>query len=288
LERSEAFIRSLGGDEETRAYLAANRQAVLGAVNGVGPDAQKAVPETGVHAVANMPSVYVPSFVAASRKDPSSAYKNAYDLCKVGEQRERVDASLPLQPGQDASDIYFCAVDLNGTGVRFYGDVSFVLKTVPEDTVVLDRNSYDLDRSPIRERIPQDANAKAARDIEATKLAGKWAPDLQHMIVIKVLLAAHRGARRLTTGAISEAILNDEDYIEVLHQGSFGLPSLLEARMLAADAASDSQTAERMRRGPAPSLDAQIWRRRRRFAERALSEAGLRTVVVTTPGRVKL
>ena len=63
----------------------------------------------------------------------SEPYKNGYDLgqYRIGEpppgkslkSREIVDRALPLQNGQKPNDVYFGAIELNGAGIRFYGDV---------------------------------------------------------------------------------------------------------------------------------------------------------------------
>ena len=61
------------------------------------------------------------------------------------------------------------------------------------------------------------------------------------------------GERRLTTGQISEAVLDDEDYIEVLKIGSFDVGALQEARVSAADAAAEAQVGAQLQMGPAPT-----------------------------------
>lgn len=287
--RCDEFMQTLGGSETTRAYHFANMEAVLGAVRGRGPDDDKEMPGAGVHSVANLPSVYVPAFIGASRRGDPKPYLNAYDLPKpVGERRKRVDDALPISHESAPKDIYYCAVDLNGCGIRFFGDVSLVLRETAAETVVLDRNSYDLERSPLREKILSARDVVAARKQQAQALAGRWGSDLGHMIAIKVLGTARTRDRRLTTGMISEALLNDEDYIEVLRYGSFGAGDLLEARVLASDVAADALVGDRTRRGPTPSLAAEVWRDRRRVAETMLADAGVRTCVVTTPGRVRV
>jgi hypothetical protein len=42
-------------------------------------------------------------------------------------RRERVDRSSPLPGNAGSRDIYFTAVELNCTGIRFYGDVALFL-----------------------------------------------------------------------------------------------------------------------------------------------------------------
>jgi hypothetical protein len=49
--------------------------------------------------------------------------------------------------------------------------------------------------------------------------------------------------RRLTTGQISAAVLEDEDYLEILKVGSFRPANLQEARVSATDTAAETQSA---------------------------------------------
>jgi hypothetical protein len=300
--RSNDTVEAIGGsDEEQRAYAIANAGAIADAVRGRGPDSG-AITEGGVYAVANIPAVHVPAFVDLSieGKPGSRPYKNGYDLrnYRVGQlpneglkTRELVDRSLPIAKGTTPADIYFCAAELNGAGVRFYGDMALVLRTEQADgtTVVLDRNSYDLERTPIVDRVNAHPSAQrdAARKDEARRMAGTWAQDLASMAVVKVLPDAGGRARRLTTGQISDGVLDDEDYIEILRAKSFAAKDLKEARLAAADAALDALTADRLRHGPSPTYEALLWRQRRRRAEAALQRAGVRTRVVTSSGRVK-
>jgi hypothetical protein len=147
-------------DEEgptTGSYVSANVEAIVAAVTGRGPDDTLDDPKLGARASFNIPAVQLPAFCAESetrRRSPGGSaikpYKNGYDLGKyhVGEDsrqeppktREIFDRALPLARG-DASDVYFGAVEINGSGVRFYGDICLVLRptAVPPDTVVLER-----------------------------------------------------------------------------------------------------------------------------------------------------
>ena len=88
-------------------------------------------------------------------------------------------------------------------------------------------------------------------------------------------------------GRISDAVLSDEDYIEVLRIGSFGSSDLHEARVAAGDAAHETLISERLRAGPTPRYDALLWRQRRREADAALQRANVISKVVATTGRVK-
>ncbi len=300
-ERLATALTRAGADGPIlSAYAVANRDAIGGALSGCGPDSKIPDPGTGSRAVANIPAVHVPSFVALSRAGDPRPYKNAYDNGKfrIGDlpgaelpTRVVVDQALPLPDGRGPKDVYFCAVELNGSGIRFYGDVALVLRPdrVDDDTILLDRNSYDLVREPIKTWIesagPTD-RAKAMRR-RAREMSGPWRDALVPMVAIRVFERRAVVARRLTMGQISDAVLDDEDYIEVLRIGSFGAADLQEARFSSADAALDALIADRLRNGPVPRMEAILWRARRRKAEKVLRRAGIRTTVVVTSGRLK-
>jgi hypothetical protein len=288
------------GNGLSRGYLIANKDAVKAAVAGRGPDSSNADTDYGARAVANISSTHIPEFVRLSLTGDPKPYKNGYDLkrYRVGDPppgetlktREMVDRSLPID-GKSPEEIYFCAVDLNGVGVRFYGDVSLVIRKdqVNRNTVVLDRNSYDLVRAPIADQIAAEPpnEQDSARRREALRMSGRWEKDLPDIAAIKVLGELGSGVRRLTTGRISDAVLTDEDYIEVLRIGSFGSNDLHEARVAVADAAHETLIGERLRAGPTPRHEALLWRQRRREADAALQRANVISKVVATTGRVK-
>ena len=298
--RLKTFVQGLVKNNEIDGYTHANVDAILAAVAGRGPDKVKAAPNAGARMVVNIASVHVPAFCNASRiKDPKP-YKNGYDLknYRIGDSpadeklkcREIVDRALPLDEGVGADNVYFGAVELNGTGIRFYGDLCFVIKRddLDDKTVVLDRNSYDLIRAPIRDAInskPEDARDQARKD-EAWKLRGSWG-DIGEMTALKALQVLGPRTRRYTTGQISEVVRDDEDYFEVLKIESFGTDNLQEARLSAAEAAHDALTADRARSHPRPRLEALMACNRRRRAEEELRRMGVPVRVVTTSGRTK-
>jgi hypothetical protein len=288
-------------DDERKRYSEANAAAIKSAVAGRGPDASTADPEVGARMVVNIAAVHVPAFCEGSRLPDPKPYKNGYDLgnYRIGEppsdrslkSREVVDRALPLQGGKVPSNVYFGAVELNGAGIRFYGDICLVLEwgALPGNTVVLDRNSYDLIRAPICEAInKKDLQFQdEIRKNEALKMRGFWNADLGAMTALKTLQALGLRTRRYTTGQISEAVRDDEDYMEVLKIDSFGTGLLQEARISAAEAAHDALTGDRLRSRCPPRMEALIWRERRRRAEEELRRSGVRVRVVTTSGRTK-
>lgn len=287
--------------ERTR-YANANVSAVKAAISGIGPDDPAGQPTPsgmGARMVVNISAAHIPAFCRASANHEPKPYKNAYDLGRysVGDPppdlakslRELVDDALPL-PAATRHDVYFGAMELNGAGVSFYGDICLVLKEVPDQTVLLDRNSYDLVRSPFRDIIehPCDSSKWTARRARmAEHMSGTWGPSRALIAAIKVLENLGSRARRFTTGQISAALLDDEDYIEILRLGSFGTQDLAEARLGAADAAREASIDDRRRAGIIPPLEALLWRDRRQVAERELRACGVSVRVVTTMGRVR-
>jgi hypothetical protein len=223
VEELSRAISSVANDSSERLEFAkANAEAVKGTIDGRGPDSKTIDPDAGARLVFNISSVHVPLFVEASIKRQFRAYKNGYDLKKYrlaedppGElkPREMVDRALPLPDGTTADRVYFGAVEVNGSGIRFYGDICLVLKraVVDQETVVLDRNSYDLIRAPLRQRIETNAKdlvtCETNRKKQALAMSGLWATDLKEMAAVKVLNEFGSRTRRLTTGLISDAVL---------------------------------------------------------------------------------
>lgn len=271
----------------------ANIETVTRSIAGQGPDKGDPVPELGAHMVVNIAAVHVPSF--CNPPPGSKAYLNGYDLGKftrfVGtpppgaKVREQVDAILATLTGQPSNELYFGAIELNGSGIRFYGDICLVLATVPNGTVILSSNSYDLVRPPMTPRgtVP-DPSAMA---INGFLMSGRWGIDATEMAALKVLASLNVTERRLTIGQISSTVLNDEDYLEVLRVGTFTHTDIPEARVAATDAAAEAQIGEHLRLGPTPTLAELQWRKHRRAAAQALRDKGIPFKVVTTSGRVR-
>lgn len=287
------------GNIGVRQFAQANADAISSAVAGRGPDDTDTDPDAGARMVVNISSAHIPAFCNLSRANDPKPYKNGYDLkrYRIGDSapglalktRELVDRALPLGRGKP-ENVYFGAVELNGSGIRFYGDVCLVLKrdALRDDTAVLDRNSYDLVRPPISQIIEQAApNQDRARKDQALQLKGSWKADLGAMAAVKAFQVLVLRLRRSTTGQISEAVRDDEDYMEVLRIGSFRAADLQEARLSAAEAAHDALTGQRLLSRPAPRLEALIWRHRRRIAEQDLRRSGVPVRIVTTSGRTK-
>ena len=305
--------RHTGNDALMARYAEANIAAISAAVSGRGPDdgpeTSARVSRLGSHMVVNIASAHVAAFCAVRRPGDArpgdarpcdaSPYKNTYDLEKyriggklnkgASESRKLVDAALPLPSGKTPRDIYYGAMELNGTGVHFYGDVCLVLSEVDAPTVLLDRNSYDLIRMPLREQIESGPPAgwPKKRSDGALRISGSWGASRDTIAAIKVLGAVGFRARRLTIGQISDAVRDDEDYIELLRIGSFGTNDLSEARLTASDVAQEAAIDSRRRTTPTPTLESLLWRHRRRNAEQELRKSGVPVRIVTTMGRIK-
>lgn len=289
------------GNKGSIDYLIANARAVQQTVRGAGPEDTDISPRAGARMVVNISSAHIPAFCTAQGNGDPAPYKNAYDVEWIERAKEQhkpvsarrvlVDSALPLPPGQSPASTYFGAIELNGTGIRFYGDVCLVLREdrVWPNTVVLDRNSYDVMRAPVSGRVdhlPKSQQA-AARSAILRQWSGFFRRDVGTIVAIKALGAFGPIQRRLTTGQISEAARDDEDYVEVLRCGSFSPHDLQEARIAASEAAHDALVTARFPVRPTPRLEALIWRDRREHAERALRACGVPVNVVTTGGRTK-
>ncbi|UGY02523.1 hypothetical protein [Bradyrhizobium quebecense] len=183
---ARAFIqRSAAGDRQLEEYAEANLNTCVDLVAGRDIYSGKDDRDSGARMVVNISSVHIPAFCEASRKGDKRPYKNGYDLGKfrLGSRppssepnlREIVDAALPLN-GARPEDVYFGAVELFGSGIRFYGDVCLVIRkqVIAANTLILDRNSFDLISAPIRDRINRSSSTDKARAEEAKNLAGPW------------------------------------------------------------------------------------------------------------------
>jgi hypothetical protein len=283
-------------------YLRANAATVTRIVAGLGPDDARAQATSGARIAFNISSVHIPAFCEASRKKEGRPYKNCYDLDKINAasgnaakscvpaRRALVDNSLPLLAPLRPEDMYFGAVEVNGAGVRFYGDMCLILKRPDAncDHLVLDRNSYDLIRSPILEQITGSPAGRrsAARQAVAKSWSGSWHRDLAAIATVKAINTLGPADRRWTSAHVSDAVRSDEDYIEVVKHLSFEAGDLQEARVSAHDAATDGLTMMRLAAGNVvPRLESLLWSHRRSKAEAALRELGVPVRTVGNTGR---
>jgi hypothetical protein len=287
--RSRELERAGRRKTKEREFAKANSLAIDGVVKDIGPDPGSNL-GGGTRVVFNMPNEVVSKFCAATGPN---AYLNAYDLSqhkRLGDdlpadmkRRIKVDQAVQSVTGIAPKDIYFGAVELNGSGMRFYGDYCLVLKRARPDEWLLDRNSWDIARPPLA---PHGTLVHADMAKSVKEISGNWNADLGHMLVVKTFTSVSVSSRRLTTGQISNIVLDDEDYIEVLRHGSFSANDVAEVRTSATEAAREASISDREANGPAPSPAELQWRQRRLEAERALREKNISVRVVTASGRI--
>ncbi|MGA2650963.1 MAG: hypothetical protein ABSF28_10585 [Terracidiphilus sp.] len=304
LDRRKKMLSKID-DSSIQSYRSADAELVSSVMNGFRPDSREKVPQSGMRVVCNISSAHIAAVLTGeSRKDPKP-YKNRYDLASqrkdpqaVGARvptpqslREKIDSVLAsLTSTSDGKEFYYAAIELNGSGIRYFGDLCMVLKPEETDpnTLVLFKNSYDLSRSPIREEVFVNGSIDMAKAIDKAKeLQGVWPDDVIEMAACKLLDGANPTERRITSGTVSAGVLFDEDYLEVIRLESFGASSLEEIRLSAQDVAVEGRVAERLRSGPAPSFAELQWRHRRRGAERIATQVRVSTRVVATAGRTR-
>jgi hypothetical protein len=303
-DKLEALLSEINNNN-VKSYRKADAELVSRAMAGFGPDSNTKVPQSGMRVVCNISSAHIAAVLTGeSHKDPKP-YKNRYDLVSPSKDpqtlgdvvptpqslREKIDSVIAkLASTSDGKNFYYAAIELNGTGIRYFGDLCMVLKPEQTDanTLVLFKNSYDLSRSPLREDVFENGSLNMAKAIaKAKELQGVWPDDVIYMAACKILDGANPTERRITTGTVSEGVLFDEDYLEVVRLKSFGASSLEEIRLSAQDAAVEGRVGDRLRNGPAPSYAELQWRHRRRGAERISARVGVPTRVVATAGRTR-
>jgi hypothetical protein len=232
-------------------------------------------PETGLRMVVNITADALRSFLR------EGTYRNLYDAPVVGgaarqpsPERLRVDTRFGLGP-----NVYFGAVALGGTGIRFYGEYCMVIKLdrMAGDTRLVDRDSYDILSEPLSEL--------ELRDEQLNCLRGTWKEDAVDMALLRVLSEVTHDIRLVTSGTVSERLLRDQEYIEVHLDGTFAPTDLEEVRLSPDDAATESAIAEREREGLHTSLVERMWRQRRTDVIQDLASTNTLVRVVTLHGR---
>jgi hypothetical protein len=305
LDRREAMLSEID-DSSVKSYRSADAKLVSSAMAGFGLDSNtRRVPQSGMRVVCNISSAHIAAVLTGESRGDPKPYKNRYDLASPSNDpqtlgavvatpqslREKIDSVIAsLAATGNGRDFYYAAIELNGTGIRYFGDLCMVLKPEETDanTLVLFKNSYDLFRSPIREEIFVNGSIDMGKAIErATELQGVWPDDVIEMAACKILDGANPTERRITTGTVSAGVLFDEDYLEVIRLRSFGTSSLEEIRVSSQDVAVEGRIADRVRSGPTPSYAELQWRHRRRGAERISAQMSVPTRVVATAGRTR-
>ena len=191
--------------------------------------------------------------------------------------RVEVDSKL----GIDGERTYFGAVALGGAGVRYYGEYCMVLRLdrVSESTRLFDRDSYDILLPPLADAL------KEGKLID--RLRGTWGADLFAMVLMKVLPEVIHLRRLVTTGTVSEAVLKDQEFIEVHLEldESFSPFDVEEVRESPDEVAIEARLRGREDTDLFLSAVEDEWLRRREAVARTLDAKGVRTRVVTMHGR---
>jgi hypothetical protein len=285
MKAEERISRGDDGD----GYRRANADIVTRAVDGIGIDSGRVREADGVRVVYNVSSAHLPKILA-------SGYENCYH--RAGQRtigtpqpvsRRRLDVDMAIaaaiSPPARHEDIHYGAVELNGVGMRYYGDVCIVLKSAEfcADTVVLSHNSYDLTRSPMRDIIATGSETveTLVKSIVGTRR------DVASMLVCKIISDRSAEERLLTVGRISASLLEDEDYFEVVRLSPFTAKDIEEIRVSAAEATLELHIGDLQRQGLTPTLAELIWRHRREQARKAAAAQDIPYRIVTTDGRVR-
>lgn len=202
-------------------------------------------------------------------------YKNAYEQPTIvgapvsaSCTRLKVDELISLK---NPKDFYFCALSSGGLGIRFYGEYCVVLRSGNDSGVkrVLDRNSYDFIRSPLKELL-EYRELTEKQDLVKRLETEFRSEEMGQMLAIKVLQHFNHPSRLLTMGSVSEAILADEDYVEALHEGKIPLQSILEVRCNALDEMLEAGVLSKLGRGQA-TVEELLWASRREEVRKALA-----------------
>jgi hypothetical protein len=227
---------------------------------------------------------------------PNGRYLNLYERPVIGtkrvepsEDRKEVDLALGLEdPGRrlTAEGVYFAALGLGGVGVRFYGEYCLVLKVeqIDPNPGLFDRDSYDILLAPISEL--DDRSAIVAM------LKGTWQDDRHSMVEMRVLPQLARQARLVTAGTVSEAVLKDQEFIEVHLRpdaglgrvGGFGPEDVEEVRESPDEVAVASRLRERDEDGEYLSAVEFEWLLRRECVARMIGRTRVPSRVVTQHG----
>jgi hypothetical protein len=234
--------------------------------------------ESGLRMVVNISAHALLTFLAERR------YKNIYEQPIIGGERrtpspERIEVDTLLGFGANASQYYFGAVALGGTGVRFYGEYCMALRpdAVEASTQIFDRDSYDL-------LLPPLSHQPAAVPI-ARMLAGRWDRDVIDMLTLKLLPELKGTNRLVTTGTVSEMILHDQEFVEIYRQGAIVPGDVQEVRQSPDEVVMEARIHARRQTGIPPSAVELVWLDRRERVAAALEDEGIHYRIVTLHGR---
>lgn len=289
------------GDAEINSYFEANKEVVRDTLAGA-PAHGGGQSRQGICAVVNLPSRRAIAFLMPpSAGTGHGRYQNRYAHARTigtplpaGGARRDIDdalADISADTALGAEDGHYAAMDLNGTGVRYFGDICLVLKpaTVGPQTLTLLRNSFDVRTLPASRTLENLTGTPWQHELGRILASwmGEWGRDGVHIAATKIMAHAPDTNRRMTTAHVSGGVLSDEDYIEVVMSHGFDPTAVAELRVTAEDAAAEALIGDRTRVGHPPSAAEALWRYRRRLVSRRAQSHGLAVRVVTTIGRAR-
>ncbi|MFD0789255.1 hypothetical protein ACFQ0P_02505 [Microbacterium insulae] len=270
---------------------AANDDAIRRTVEGAPVDAGGRHRD-GLRIVVNVPCAVVPDvFVRGVRNRHELSAKRVGDERSTRNRLDDAIADIAAQfagdatPGAqpiDPTALHYAALELNGAGVRYFGDICLVIDSegIDDSQVVLEQNSYNVTRDPLRPDLADDA---AVRDA-LVRMACRWA-DRAELVARKVLAASPESDERLlTTAAVGRGILEDEEYIEVPLTTAIAPDRIRGARTTGGEAAKELSIAATTAT-VAPSATDLLWLSSRRRAAQALREHAIPLSIVTHGGR---
>jgi hypothetical protein len=235
--------------------------------------------DTGPRMVINIGADALLSFLA------TGLYKNIYERPVVGgaprtptSERLQVDAWLALP---DPAAFYFGAIALGGAGVRYYGEYCMAIRrsSIPADTRLFDRDSYDLLEAPLTGGSP----ARMLRIVKA--LRGTWSADLVDMLILKMLPRLPETHHLITSGSVSALVMNDQEFVEVHLPRRIDLQDIEEIRQLPHESSIEASIIGRRRGRLAPTLVEIRWLAQRRKVLRGLAHESLAYRLVTMDGK---
>jgi hypothetical protein len=193
----------------------------------------------------------------------------------VDAERQRVDAAFGLA---NPNEIFFAAISLEGTGVRYYGEYCMVLGISPPDSMqIVDRDSYEILFEPL----------KSDPGVAVPFICGTWHADRAHMAVLKAYPVLDRPERIRTAGVMAQAVLEGEEYIEAHLRypahgppRGFGIQELSEVRQDARDIAEAQRIESVWNLGSAPKLEELLFMFRRKGVDQQLSRNAMKSRVV--------
>ena len=233
--------------------------------------------ETGLRMVINIGPDALLSFLA------TNDYKNIYEKPVIGgternptKERKEVDELLGFGP--QVIDFYFGAAALGGTGVRYYGAHCMVLKEVPPDTRLFDRDSYDLLQPPLSDWDPSTTQKIAKW------LGGTWSSDVVDMLIMKMLPKLPATQHLITAGSISELVITDQEFVEVHRNRKIHRADLEEIRESPEEAAIEMTILNRRLGRRSPTAVEIRWVVQRHNVLQAVTRNGIAHRVVTHHG----